>query len=53
MFDDLLPLYPGFFRVILDPARGDLPDVRPVRDDLAPIMEVHALSRVARYTRAP
>ncbi len=34
VFEDLQPLYPDFFQVILDPARGDLPDVRPVRDDL-------------------
>ena len=34
MLDDLQPLYPEFFEVILDPTRSDLPDVRPVRDDL-------------------
>ena len=34
VFDDLQPLYPEFFAIILDPARSDLPDVRPVRDDL-------------------
>ncbi len=34
VFDDLQPLYPEFFEVILDPARTDMPDVRPVRDDL-------------------
>ena len=34
VLDDLQPLYPEFFEVILDPTRSDLPDVRPVRDDL-------------------
>jgi hypothetical protein len=34
VFEDLQPLYPEFFEVILDPSRSDLPDVRPVRDDL-------------------
>jgi len=32
--DDLLPRYPGFFAVILDPDQSREPDLRPLRDDL-------------------
>jgi hypothetical protein len=34
VLDELRPLYPNFFETILDTTRTDLPDVRPVRDDL-------------------
>lgn len=32
--EDLLPLYPGFFEVILDPNDSSEPDLRPLRDHL-------------------
>ncbi|MGI9430573.1 MAG: hypothetical protein ACR2PQ_00065 [Myxococcota bacterium] len=32
--DDLLPRYPEFFAVVLDPARTDEADLLPLRDDL-------------------
>jgi hypothetical protein len=34
VLDDLLPRYPEFFRVVLDPARSEEPDVRAIRQDL-------------------
>ena len=34
VLDDLLPRYPEFFAVILDPSRSDDPDLGPLRDDL-------------------
>jgi hypothetical protein len=34
VLDDLLPRYPAFFEVILDPARTDEADLLPLRDDL-------------------
>ena len=32
--EQLVPLYPDFFAVVLDPARSDEPDVLEIRDDL-------------------
>ena len=34
VLDDLLPRYPEFFALILDPARRDDPNLAPLRDDL-------------------
>jgi len=34
VLDDLLPRYPEFFDVVLDPTRSDEPPVRTLRDDL-------------------
>lgn len=34
VLEDLLPRYPEFFQVLLDPARTDLPPLRQLRDDL-------------------
>ena len=34
VLDDLLPRYPGFFAVVLDPGRSDEPSLRRLRDDL-------------------
>ena len=34
VYEDVKSIYPEFFRVILDPARSDMPNVRLVRDDL-------------------
>ena len=34
VLDDLMPRYPDFFELILDPARGDDPDLLELRDDL-------------------
>jgi hypothetical protein len=34
VFEDLQPRYAEFFDIILDPTKGRLPDLRPLRDDL-------------------
>lgn len=34
VLEDIQPLYPEFFAVILDPRRGDEPNLREIRDDL-------------------
>ena len=34
VLDDLLPRYPDFFGVVLDPSRSDEADLLPLRDDL-------------------
>jgi hypothetical protein len=34
VLDDVQPRYPEFFAVILDPSRGDEPNLRELRDDL-------------------
>jgi hypothetical protein len=34
VLDDLLPRYPDYFSVVLDPARSDEPPLRVLRDDL-------------------
>lgn len=34
VLEDVLPLYPDFFRVVLDPSRSDDPDTLALRDDL-------------------
>lgn len=34
VYEDLSPRYPEFFAVILDPSTTEVPDMRPIRDDL-------------------